>query len=119
MYAPPTADEYIEQELEPTHRFHDPISKVAWHAMSYSPDGEWLAGGKSCNLFCSRDQVFRLCHRVFTRYYLGAADDASHKIYIWDLAREGLLASTLDGGRELLTYVHVRGTVLLAHPPTD
>lgn len=37
----------------------------------------------------------------------GAADDASHKIYIWDLAREGLLASTLDGGRELLTYVHV------------
>ena len=37
----------------------------------------------------------------------GAADDAAHKIYIWDLAREGLLASTLDGGRELLTYVHV------------
>lgn len=38
----------------------------------------------------------------------GAADDAAHKIYIWDLAREGLLASTLDGGRELLTDVHVR-----------
>ena len=47
IYAPPNADgEYIEQELEPTHRFHDPISKVSWHAMSYSPDGEWLAGGE-------------------------------------------------------------------------
>ena len=47
VYAPPNADgEYIEQELEPTHRFHDPISKVSWHAMSYSPDGEWLAGGE-------------------------------------------------------------------------
>ena len=41
-------------------------------------------------------------------HHPGAADDAAHKIYIWDLAREGLLASTLDGGRELLTYVHVR-----------
>ena len=41
-------------------------------------------------------------------HHSGAADDAAHKIYIWDLAREGLLASTLDGGRELLTYVHVR-----------
>ncbi|KAI0773741.1 COMPASS complex protein [Fomes fomentarius] len=106
VYAPPTADnEYIEQELEPTHRFHDPISKVAWHAMSYSPDGEWLAGG--------------------------AADDASHKIYIWDLAREGLLASTLDGGRELLTYVHWhpnkpsiasvtnQGNIFIWHCPTE
>jgi len=34
-----------EHELEPTHRFHDPINRSAWHAMSYSPDGEWLAGG--------------------------------------------------------------------------
>ena len=46
LYAPPSADgAYIEQELEPTQRFSDPINKVAWHAMSYSPDGEWLAGG--------------------------------------------------------------------------
>lgn len=45
-YPPPNVDrEYIEQELEPTHRFNDPINKTAWHAMSYSPDGEWLAGG--------------------------------------------------------------------------
>ena len=35
----------LETELEPTHKFSDPISKVAWHSMSYSPDGEWLAGG--------------------------------------------------------------------------
>ncbi|KAI0643665.1 WD40 repeat-like protein [Trametes meyenii] len=105
VYATPTAYEYIEQELEPTHRFHDPISKVGWHAMSYSPDGEWLAGG--------------------------AADDAAHKIYIWDSAREGLLASTLDGGRELLTYVHWHptkpaiasvtnlGNILIWHCPTE
>jgi WD40 repeat protein len=50
--------------------------------MSFSPDGEWLAGG--------------------------AADPASHKIYIWDIANDGQLASTLDGGREPLIYVHVR-----------
>ncbi len=49
--------------------------------MSFSPDGEWLAGG--------------------------AADPASHKIYIWDIANDGQLASTLDGGREPLIYVHV------------
>jgi COMPASS component SWD1 len=50
--------------------------------MSFSPDGEWLAGG--------------------------AADPASHKIYIWDIANDGQLASTLDGGREPLIHVHVR-----------
>lgn len=45
-YPPPNdAREYIEVELEPTHRFNDPISRAAWHAMSFSPDGEWLAGG--------------------------------------------------------------------------
>lgn len=48
LYAPPSADgSYIEQELEPTYRFSDPINKVAWHSMSYSPDGEFLAGGES------------------------------------------------------------------------
>ncbi|PIL36651.1 hypothetical protein GSI_00340 [Ganoderma sinense ZZ0214-1] len=106
VYAPPSADnEYIEQELEPTLRFHDPISKVSWRSMSYSPDGEWLAGG--------------------------AADDASHKIYIWDLARDGLLASTLDGGRELLMDVHWHpskpaiasctnmGNIFIWHCPTE
>ncbi len=72
----------MEQELEPTHKFSDPINRIAWHAMSFSPDGEWLAGG--------------------------AADPASHKIYIWDIANDGQLASTLDGGREPLIYVHVR-----------
>ncbi|KAI0775475.1 WD40 repeat-like protein [Irpex lacteus] len=81
IYAPPSADgAYIEQELEPTHRFNDPINKVAWHAMSYSPDGEWLAGG--------------------------AADNAAHKIYIWDIGNEGQFASALDGGREPLVHVH-------------
>ncbi|KZT20675.1 WD40 repeat-like protein [Neolentinus lepideus HHB14362 ss-1] len=72
--------ECLEFEWEPTHRFNDPITKTAWHAMSYSPDGEWLAGG--------------------------AADPAAHKIYIWDIANDGQFASTLDGGRETLTSVH-------------
>ncbi len=53
--------------------------------MSFSPDGEWLAGG--------------------------AADPASHKIYIWDIANDGQLASTLDGGREPLIHVHVRQSI--------
>ncbi len=53
--------------------------------MSFSPDGEWLAGG--------------------------AADPASHKIYIWDIANDGQLASTLDGGREPLIHVHVRRSI--------
>lgn len=70
----------VETELEPTHRFNDPISKVAWHAISYSPDGEWLAGG--------------------------AADPAAHKIYIWDISNDGQFASALDGGREPLLDVH-------------
>ncbi|TFY80416.1 hypothetical protein EWM64_g3606 [Hericium alpestre] len=80
-YPPPNPNgEYIEQELEPIHRFNDPINKTAWHAMSYSPDGEWLAGG--------------------------AADPAAHKIYIWDISNDGQFASALDGGREPLTYLH-------------
>ncbi|KAI0069116.1 WD40 repeat-like protein [Artomyces pyxidatus] len=80
-YPPPNADrEYIELELEPTHRFSDPINRNAWHAMSFSPDGEWLAGG--------------------------AADPATHKIYIWDISNDGQFASALDGGREPLIHVH-------------
>ncbi|KAL4075626.1 WD40 repeat-like protein [Scleroderma citrinum] len=93
-----------ETELEPTHRFNDPISKVSWHAMSYSPDGEWLAGG--------------------------AADKAAHKIYIWDISNDGQFASALDGGREPLLYVHwhprgprlasttTQGDILIWHCPS-
>ena len=71
----------LEQELEPVHRFNDPITKTAWHTMSYSPDGDWLAGG--------------------------AADPANHKIYIWDIQHNGQFATTLDGGREPLVHVDV------------
>ncbi|EJF55703.1 hypothetical protein DICSQDRAFT_73109, partial [Dichomitus squalens LYAD-421 SS1] len=38
----------------------------------------------------------------------GTADVTTHKLYILDLGREGSPESTLDGGRELLTYVHIR-----------
>lgn len=102
IYPPPNADrEYIEQELEPTHRFNDPINKTAWHAMSYSPDGEWLAGG------------IHICQYLFVQAadiysgQLGAADPATHKIYIWDIQNDGQFACALDGGREPLIHVHV------------
>ncbi|KAF7301216.1 WD-REPEATS-REGION domain-containing protein [Mycena indigotica] len=49
---PAPDSQFIDQELEPMHRFNDPINKTAWHAMSYSPDGEWLAGGKPTESFC-------------------------------------------------------------------
>jgi len=39
---------------------------------------------------------------------LGAADPATHKIYIWDISNDGQFASTLDGGREPLAHLHVR-----------
>ncbi|KAF5388144.1 hypothetical protein D9615_000017 [Tricholomella constricta] len=81
VYLPPNLDgEFVDEELEPTHRFNDPINKTAWYGMSYSPDGEWLAGG--------------------------AADPASHKIYIWDISNDGQFASALDGGREPLVHLH-------------
>ena len=38
---------------------------------------------------------------------LGAADNAAHKIYIWDIVNEGQFAAALDGGREPLIHVHV------------
>ncbi|KIL67355.1 hypothetical protein M378DRAFT_9570 [Amanita muscaria Koide BX008] len=76
----PQEREFLEQELEPTQKFNDPINRTAWHAMSYSPDGEWLAGG--------------------------AADPAAHKIYIWDISNDGQFASALDGGREPLIHLH-------------
>jgi hypothetical protein len=39
--------------------------------------------------------------------HLGAADNAAHKIYIWDINNDGQYASTLDGGREPLIHIHV------------
>lgn len=90
----------LETELEPTHRFNDPISKVAWHAMSYSPDGEWLAGGKLRHPHYRSH--FNCCGRT------GAADPATHKIYIWDISNDGQFATALDGGREPLIDIHVR-----------
>lgn len=100
----PSKISVLDTELEPTHRFNDPISRVAWHAVSYSPDGEWLAGG--------------------------AADPATHKIYIWDISNDGQFASALDGGREPLVDVHWhplaprlasvtnQGNVLIWHCPS-
>ncbi|KAF8876289.1 COMPASS complex protein [Gymnopilus junonius] len=94
---------FLDVELEPTHRFNDPINKTAWHAMSYSPDGDWLAGG--------------------------SADPSGHKIYIWDISNDGQLASALDGGREPLVYLHWhpaksslasttnQGSILIWHHP--
>ncbi|KAK0453170.1 WD40 repeat-like protein [Armillaria borealis] len=94
----------LEQELEPTHRFNDPINKTAWHSMAFSPNGEWLAGG--------------------------AADTATHKIYIWDISNDGQFASALDGGREPLTHLHWHpfkscmasttrhGNILIWHSPS-
>ncbi|TDL29608.1 WD40 repeat-like protein [Rickenella mellea] len=104
-YPSPTVDaDILDQELEPTYRFSDPINKVAWNNMAYSPDGEWLAGG--------------------------AADQATHKIYIWDISSDGQFATALDGGREPLLDVHWHpkapaiisttnsGDILLWHCPT-
>ncbi len=81
---PPSSQdaELIDMELEPIHRFNDPINRTAWHSMAFSPNGEWLAGG--------------------------AADAATHKIYIWDISNDGQFATALDGGREALTHLHVR-----------
>ena len=104
VYATSAAEgEYIEQELEPTYRFNDPINKNAWHAMAYSPDGEWLAGGQSPSIL----------RYPVTNVPLGAADNAAHKIYIWDLANEGQFATALDGGPEPLLHVHVRDFCVL------
>ncbi|KAH9950029.1 hypothetical protein B0H21DRAFT_687363, partial [Amylocystis lapponica] len=77
------------------------VNKVAWHNMSYSPDGEWLEG---------------------------LTLNATHKIYIWNIANEGQFASALDGGRQLLIYWHPhkpaiasttnQGNILIWHCPT-
>lgn len=99
-----TETEIVGQELRPQYTFSDPINRSAWNGMSYSAHGEWLAGG--------------------------AADSASHKIYIWDIANDGRLAITLDGGRDPLSSIHWHpkksiiisttkfGTILVWHHPT-
>ena len=38
----------------------------------------------------------------------GAADQAAHKVYIWDLSNDGQFTTALDGGREPLVDMHVR-----------
>ncbi|KAJ8086078.1 chromatin binding protein [Marasmius tenuissimus] len=100
---PQPGEGVLETDLEPTHRFNDPITKTAWNAMSYSPDGEWLAGG--------------------------SADPASHKIYIWDISNDGQFTAALDGGREQLLHLHwhpsksaivstaLHGNIFLWHSP--
>ena len=60
----PAQLEEEEQELEPAYKFSDPISRVAWHNMTYSPDGEWLAGGKEQLAACNDSPLTmedRLC----------------------------------------------------------
>lgn len=47
---------------------------------------------------------------------VGAADPATHKIYIWDISNDGQFASTLDGGREPLVHVHVSSLLLRSLP---
>jgi hypothetical protein len=51
-----------------------------------------------------------------TGFHIGAADPASHKIYIWDISNDGQFASALDGGREPLVHVHVRVTAEYTPP---
>jgi COMPASS component SWD1 len=46
--------------------------------------------------------------------WLGAADPATHKIYIWDIQNDGQFASALDGGREPLIHVHVSAVFQLS-----
>jgi COMPASS component SWD1 len=59
-----TTFDFLDIELEPTHRFNDPINRTAWHAMCYSPDGEWLAGGKEFRFYrtsVTHERAHRLC----------------------------------------------------------
>jgi COMPASS component SWD1 len=73
---------FIQDELEPSYRFNDAISRTPWAQVSVDGMGMLLAGG--------------------------AADPASHKIFLWDIANDGRLLTALDGGREPLVDVHVR-----------
>jgi len=78
-YPNPAAGLIMEEEIEPIAKLNDPINRMAWNGMAYSPDGEWAAGG--------------------------AADPAAHKIYIWDLSSNGQFTTALDGGREVLIHL--------------
>lgn len=36
---------YLEQDLEPTHKFSDPISRTKWTGMTFNRTGDILAAG--------------------------------------------------------------------------
>jgi len=44
--------------------------------------------------------------------FLGAADAATHKIYVWDLNNEGVLYEAVEGGRERLVDVQVNKSLI-------
>jgi len=46
--------------------------------------------------------------RLLTGRHAGAADAATHKIYIWDILNNRQFASMLDGGHKPLVHTHVR-----------
>jgi COMPASS component SWD1 len=82
VYAPPAADGLPRDvELEPLHRYLDPINRTAWAGLALSRGGGLLA----------------------------SADMTLHKIHIWE-TRDGRFVTTLDGGREALADVHVRSS---------
>lgn len=53
-------------------------------------------------------RVMMMCDLHIVWASSGAADPATHKIYIWDIQNDGQFATALDGGREPLMHVHVR-----------
>jgi COMPASS component SWD1 len=89
--------EYVEQELEPTLRLHDPVNRVSWSSIGISSSGRWVAGGYSSPLGLLNSKNF--CHQ-------GVSGGAGHKIYIWD-ASNGRYVTTLDGGGVSLTSLQV------------
>ncbi|KIJ56751.1 hypothetical protein M422DRAFT_72901 [Sphaerobolus stellatus SS14] len=97
-------DGFFDLDLEPIYRFADPVDKVQWNGIGYSADSEWVIGG--------------------------AADTATHKIYVWDLNQDGVLYEAVEGGRERLVDVQwhptkaamasttIHGNILIWHIPT-
>lgn len=47
------------------------------------------------------------CSLIDLLCVIGAADNAAHKIFIWDIVNDGQFVTTLDGGREPLLHLHV------------
>lgn len=87
IYDPPKeGDSWIENELEPTHKFIEPINKYMWNAMSYSPDGEWLAGGTSSlrvlHDISSRIHKVHLTH-LDTKYMYGICPMTASSLMHW------------------------------------